>query len=96
MSRFVHGRASARPSIGGTAGDVPTLSTTPRAATNVSSPTRHPSDAVEHAGATHEAHALADQAVDGDLVVPVVGGFVADAVGDEARSRARPWPVPAS
>jgi hypothetical protein len=33
--------------------------------------------------ATHERGTLADQSIDGDGVVPVVGGLVADAIGDE-------------
>ncbi len=81
-SRFVQYGVSARPSIGGTAGAVPVLSTTPRRATYVvpSTSTRPGPD--EGAAAAHEGGAALLQPLHGDLVVPVVGGLVADPSGD--------------
>src|SRR5205814_3606550 len=47
----------------------------------------HPARAGEPAEAAHEPAALLDEPLDGDLVVPVVGGLLADPLGDRAPVR---------
>ena len=84
MSRLVQYGVSASPSIGGAEGEVPGLSTTPRAASKTSPSTSTVRGPVSRAWPRTNAHARLLEPVDGHLVVPVVGRLVPDPVGDLA------------
>ena len=81
-SRLVQYGVPSRPSIGGAAGRVPVLSTTPLRATYVVPSTRTRPGPVQHAAAAMETGSAVLEALDRDRVVPVVGGLVAHPAGD--------------
>ncbi len=77
-SWFVQNGVPARPSIGGTSGTVPVATTMPFDASNSRSPTSTVFGPVIVACSRTNVTPFFDQAVDRDLVVPVVGRLVAD------------------
>ena len=88
-SRLVQYGVSASPSIGGAAGRVPVLSTTPRARRRTSWPAdRRPGPAARRARPRPRTNGrpASSSRFDRDRVVPVVGGLVADAARDRRPS----------
>ena len=84
ISRLVQYGVASSPSIGSDAGDVPTSSTTPRAATYSSSPTRTRPGPSSRSGPPDDPDAGVLQPFDVGVVLPVVGRLLVDPVRDGA------------